>query len=266
MSNAQRVYLVGAGPGDPELLTVKAARRLANADVVVYDRLVSPEVLDLVPPGTARIFVGKAAGNHHMPQDEINDLLVRLAKTGHTVVRLKGGDPFVFGRGSEEALHLARHGVPFEVIPGVTAASGISAALGVPLTHRGLASGVRFVTGHRPGDDELDLDWQGLADPDTTLVLYMGLANLPRIAARLIGCGLSPATPAMAVASGTLPGQRQCLGTLENLPTLANELDMRPPVLVVIGQVVRLAGALNWQGLFFEGSLAATDGKRAEHG
>jgi uroporphyrin-III C-methyltransferase/precorrin-2 dehydrogenase/sirohydrochlorin ferrochelatase/uroporphyrin-III C-methyltransferase len=182
------------------------------------------------------------------------------------VVRLKGGDPFVFGRGSEEAMHLARHRVPFEVVPGVTAASGISAALGIPLTHRGLASGVRFATGHRRGDEDLDLDWQGLADPDTTLVLYMGLANLPHIAARLIGCGLSPGTPAMAVASGTLPGQRQCIGTLENLPTLTADFDLRPPVLFVVGRVVRLAGALNWQDLPFEGASADAGGKQAGHG
>lgn len=253
VSATERVSLVGAGPGDPGLLTLKAAERLRQADVVVYDRLVSPEVLDLVPPGTTRIFVGKSAGRHHVSQDDINDLLVRLAAAGHRVVRLKGGDPFIFGRGSEEAQHLARHGVPFEVIPGITAASGVCSALGVPLTHRGLATSVRFVTGHCRADAELDLDWRGLADANTTLVLYMANANLARIALRLIDAGLAPGTPALAVASCTSPHQRQCRGTLESLPAHVEELGLAAPMLVVVGEVVTLAETLNWQGLAFEG-------------
>jgi uroporphyrin-III C-methyltransferase/precorrin-2 dehydrogenase/sirohydrochlorin ferrochelatase/uroporphyrin-III C-methyltransferase len=238
------VYLVGAGPGDPELLTLKAVRALERADVVVYDRLVSADVLAMVPTGTMRIFVGKACARHAMPQDEINALLVRLARAGHRVVRLKGGDPFVFGRGSEEATHLARHGVAVEVVPGVTAASACCAALGIPLTHRGLASGVRFVTGHsRSG--ALDLDWDRLADPDTTLVIYMGLANLPLIARRLEAAGLAPDTPAAAIAGATLPEQAVCVAPLARLPEAVREAGLAAPVLVVIGRVVALAAEVD---------------------
>ena len=246
------VYLVGAGPGDPELLTRKAYRVLENADAVVYDRLVSQEIVDIVPPGCTRIFVGKASGNHILPQDEINELLAKLAHTNRSVVRLKGGDPYIFGRGSEEAMHLARHNVRFEVIPGITAAAGISAATGIPLTHRGIATGLRFVTGHGKGDEELDLDWRSLADSSTTLVIYMGLAKLPELSRRLIEAGLSPDTPALAVANGTTLKQRQCLSTLEQLPYALGDLDFTPPVLCLIGRVVSLAHELNWQGLSYE--------------
>lgn len=246
------VYLVGAGPGDPELLTRKAYRVLEQADAVVYDRLVSSEIVDIVPPGCTRIFVGKASGNHILPQDQINELLAKLARTNRTVVRLKGGDPYIFGRGSEEAMHLARHNVCFEIIPGITAAAGISAATGIPLTHRGMATGLRFVTGHGKGDDDLDLDWRSLADPSTTLVIYMGLAKLPELSRRLIAAGLSPDTPAAAIANGTTAQQRQCLSTLENLPYALSDLDFIPPVLCLIGRVVSLAHELNWQGLSYE--------------
>jgi len=251
------VHLVGAGPGDPDLLTLKAVKALKQADVVVYDRLVSPEILDLIGSGATRIFVGKAASNHHLPQEEINDLLVRLAETNHTVVRLKGGDPFIFGRGSEEAEHLSRHGIPFRVVPGITAASGISAALGIPLTHRGLASGVRFVTGHAQAGQPLDMDWKSLADEQTTLVFYMGLANLSEISKRLIGAGLPGDTPAAAIARGTSDGQRQCIGTLAGLPALVRDLDLPSPVLVVVGRVVGLADRLNWQGAIYEDACGA---------
>jgi len=246
------VHLVGAGPGDPDLLTIKALKALKKADVVVYDRLVSSEILDLIGPGATRIFVGKAASNHHLPQEDINDLLVRLAETNHTVVRLKGGDPFVFGRGSEEAEHLSRHGIPFEVVPGVTAASGLSAALGIPLTHRGLASGVRFITGHAQAGKPLDMNWKSLADEQTTLVFYMGLANLPEISANLIAEGLSADTPAAAISKGTLDDQRQCIGTLGELSALVSTLDLPSPVLIVVGRVVGLAELLNWQGFIYE--------------
>lgn len=255
MSDVSCVYLVGAGPGDPDLMTVKAQRLLMSADVVVYDRLVSPEILDLVPPGKARIFVGKAPNNHHMPQDDINDLLVSLAKSNHSVVRLKGGDPFIFGRGSEEALYLNLHGVPFEVVPGVTAASAASSALGIPLTHRSLATGVQFVTGHCQSDDDLDLNWEGMADPNTTIVFYMGLANLSRIADRLIAAGLAADTPAAAVLKVTADGQRQCVATLERLPALVAALEYKTPVMIIIGQVVGLAKSLNWQGLTYEDAV-----------
>ncbi len=252
MNNNATVHLVGAGPGDPDLLTLKAVKALAKADVVVYDRLVSSDILDLIGPGATRIFVGKAASNHHLPQDDINALLVTLAKTNHTVVRLKGGDPFIFGRGSEEAEYLSRHGVPFTVVPGVTAASGISAALGIPLTHRGLATGVRFVTGHARAGQPLDMDWKSLADEQTTLVFYMGLANMAEISARLIGEGLPADTPAAAIAKGTTHSQRQCISTLAGLPGLVASLELPSPVLVVVGRVVSLAGELNWQGFIYE--------------
>lgn len=241
---APLVSLVGAGPGDPELIAVKALRRLQRAEVVVYDRLVSNQILDLVPPGAARIYVGKANGQHTLPQDEINALLVKLARAGHRIVRLKGGDPFIFGRGSEEAEYLARHNVPFEVIPGITAASGCTAELGIPLTHRGLATGVRFVTGHCRNDIDLDLNWDSLADPDTTLVIYMGLANVTQIAERLITAGLSPDTPAAVIAKGTLPDQRLCRARLADLPRVATEARLAAPVLIVIGRVVALADVL----------------------
>lgn len=235
------VYLVGAGPGDPELLTVKAVRRLQQADAVVYDRLISPEVMKLVPPGAMRIYVGKANRLHTMSQDEINELLARLARTGRRVVRLKGGDPFIFGRGSEEVDYLASRGIACEIVPGVTAAAGCAAAAGIPLTHRGLANGVRFVTGHCREDADLDLNWQSLADPDTTLVAYMALANLPQISRELIAAGLPPSTPAAAIASGTLPSQKMCRATLADLPARVAAAGLRPPVLTVIGRVVALA-------------------------
>jgi uroporphyrin-III C-methyltransferase len=246
------VYLVGAGPGDPDLLTVKALKALKEADVIVYDRLVSSDILDLVGPGVTRIFVGKAASNHHMPQEEINELLVKLAQSNHTVVRLKGGDPFIFGRGSEEAEELARHNVPFVVVPGVTAASGISAALGVPLTHRGLSTGVRFVTGHARAGEELELNWKSLADEQTTLVFYMGLSSLPEISENLMAQGLSPDTPAAAISKGTTDGQRQCVSTLSELPLVVKDLNLPSPVLLVVGKVVGLAHDLNWQDVIYE--------------
>jgi uroporphyrin-III C-methyltransferase/precorrin-2 dehydrogenase/sirohydrochlorin ferrochelatase/uroporphyrin-III C-methyltransferase len=258
------VSLVGAGPGDPELIAVRALRRLQAAEVVVYDRLVSEQILDLVPPGATRIYVGKANGQHTLPQDEINALLVKLARAGHRVVRLKGGDPFVFGRGSEEAEYLARHKVPFEVVPGITAASGCTANLGIPLTHRGLATGVRFVTGHCRNDFELDLNWDSLADPDTTLVIYMGLANVSQIAERLVAAGLSPDTPAAAIAQGTLPAQRLCRARLVDLPRVATEARLAAPVLIVIGRVVALADVL---AAPVDASGLSNDGARtARHG
>jgi len=217
----------------------------------VYDRLVSQDIVDIAPAGCTRIFVGKAAGHHTMPQEDINDLLVKLARTNHTVVRLKGGDPYIFGRGSEEALHLSRSGVPFEIVPGITAAAGISAATGIPLTHRALASGVKFVTGHGRGDEDLDLNWKSLADTQTTIVIYMGLGKLQTLSRELINAGLSPDTPAAAIANGTMANQRQCVSTLAELPNAVKSIDLKPPVLCVIGRVVSLAQELNWQGLSY---------------
>ncbi len=240
------VYLVGAGPGDPELLTLKATRLLEQADVVVYDRLVSEAVLALIPGGVSRISVGKAAGRHSLTQDEINELLVSLARRGRCVVRLKGGDPFVFGRGSEEALHLRRRGIAFEVVPGITAAVACSAYAGVPLTHRGLSRGVQMVTGHFRDDEPIDLDWPSLADPDATLVIYMGLANLARISNELLSAGLAPGTPALAVQSGTTPVQQRLLATLGDLPRRVAAAGLSAPLLVVIGRTVSLADELDW--------------------
>ncbi len=253
------VYLVGGGPGDPELLTVKAHRVLQEADVVVFDRLVSPQIVDLVPADRTRVYVGKQSGNHTLPQDRINDLLVKLALTNERVVRLKGGDPYIFGRGSEEALYLAENDIPFEIIPGITAAAGISAATGIPLTHRGLATGTRFATGHGRDGTELDLDWNNLADPNTTLVLYMGLAKLPELSARLIEAGLAPDTPAAAIANGTQTEQRQCVSTLAGLPSEMAELGFTTPVLFLIGRVVGLAHELNWQGLVYESASSESE-------
>lgn len=246
MQHEGKVYLVGAGPGDPELLTVKALRLLQAADVVVYDRLVSAGVLDLVPTGVSRIDVGKASGRHGMPQQEINELLASLARRRRTVVRLKGGDPFIFGRGSEEALHLRRNGIEFEVVPGITAAAACSAYAGVPLTHRGVSRGVRLVTGHFRNDEPIDLDWRALADPQSTLVVYMGLSNLARICRRLVAEGLDPATPSLAVQDGTTRWQRRVFGDLLTLPERVRQLGMDSPLLVIIGRTVALAGELDW--------------------
>jgi uroporphyrin-III C-methyltransferase/precorrin-2 dehydrogenase/sirohydrochlorin ferrochelatase/uroporphyrin-III C-methyltransferase len=238
------VHLVGAGPGDPDLLTMRAVKLLQAADVVVYDRLISPDILALVPTGTAKIFAGKASGAHHLTQDEINELLVRLARPGRVVVRLKGGDPYVFGRGREEAEALAARGVACEVVPGVTAAAGCAAALGIPLTHRGVANGVRFVAGHCRNDGELDYDWAGLADPDTTLVVYMGLATIERILGELVAAGLPAETPVAAISNGTTERERVCVGTLGDIASRITKAGLEAPMLTVIGRVVALADAL----------------------
>ncbi|MEM7498950.1 MAG: uroporphyrinogen-III C-methyltransferase [Pseudomonadota bacterium] len=235
-----RVCLVGAGPGDPDLLTVKALRRIAEAEALVYDRLVSPEILALRAPTARMVAVGKAPGCHTMSQSRINQTLIDLSRSGLRVVRLKGGDPFIFGRGSEEAAELRAAGIPVEVVPGITAAQGAAASSGVPLTHRGLATGVRYVTGHRQGDGRLDLDWQGLADPDTTLVLYMGMANIAEIAAALIAHGLDPEMPAMAVASATTPLERRRVSRLGRLAAEMASGPLSGPVLFIIGRVVAI--------------------------
>ena len=242
------VSLVGSGPGDPDLLTVKALRLLREADVVVFDRLVSAEIMALIPPGVTRISAAKAPGRHAMPQAEINRLLVDLALSGRTVVRLKGGDPCIFGRGGEEALELKRHGIPFEIVPGITAAAGCSAYAGIPLTHRGLSRGVRLVTGQRCDADPLEVDWERVAEPDTTLVIYMGLANLAEICGRLLAAGLDPATPAAAIHGGTTAGQRRVISVLARLPAEVERAALSSPVTVVVGAVVALAGELDWYG------------------
>lgn len=238
-----KVALVGAGPGDPELLTIKALRLIQAANVVVYDRLIAPEILDMVPPGVARICVGKQPRFHPVPQSEINALLIRLASEGRAVVRLKGGDPMVFGRGSEEMEELKAAGIPCEIVPGITAASGCTAAAGIPLTHRGLATGVRFVTGHCRDDQPLELDWDGLTDPQTTLVVYMGLASMPEITERLVEHGMPGSTPVLAISRGTTPRQRECLTSVSRLMADVEKAALESPILFVIGKVAAMAAS-----------------------
>lgn len=233
------VWLVGAGPGDAELLTLKALRVIRQADVVVFDRLVAPAVMALLPLETLRIDVGKSMGCHTLSQVEIEHLLVELAQAGNRVVRLKGGDPFIFGRGGEEMVQLQRHGVPCHVVPGITAASGCAAASGIPLTHRDYAQSVRFVTGHcRSG--EVDLDWQSLVTAGQTLVFYMGLTLSETIAAQLIRHGMAGQTPLAIIERGTQPQQRVLIGTLSSLPALIVNQRPMSPSLLVIGEVVSL--------------------------
>ena len=238
-SSAGRVALVGAGPGDAELITLKGARLLGQADAVVYDNLVGAGILDLVAPNAERIFVGKKAGNHTLPQEDICRLLVDKAREGKFVVRLKGGDPFVFGRGGEEVDVLMAAGIPVEIVPGVTAALGAAASFGFPLTHRDHAQSCVFVTGHLK-DHSVELDWPALARPGQTLVIYMGVTGLDIISARLQAAGLPGDTPAALVYRATWPNQKIYRGTLATLPGVARDNQVKPPTLIVIGSVVRL--------------------------
>lgn len=233
-----KVYLIGAGPGDPELLTLKAAKLLAKADVVVHDRLVSDEVMAMIPPTAALLPVGKEPRRHPVPQAEINRLLIRLARGGLTVVRLKGGDPFVFGRGGEEAAELAKAGIPFEVVPGITAAQGCAASARIPLTYRGVATGMRFLTGHCRDDEPLDADWAGLADPNTTLVVYMGFSQIKEISSKLIEHGLSPHTPVAAVSNGTRTDQKVIRSDLAGCAKAIADGGLANPAAIFIGEVV----------------------------
>lgn len=235
-----KVYLIGAGPGDVELLTLRAVRLLKAADAVVYDRLVSPEILALAPRGARMIPVGKAPKCHTVPQERINEILAELADEGLTVARLKGGDPLIFGRGSEEAAYLAERGIASEYCPGITAAQGMAASTGVPLTHRGLATGVRYVTGHRAADQGLDLDWTSLASGDTTLVVYMGAANIDEIAGQLMAHGLAADTPVLAVSNVTTPRETRLVSDLGRISADIAAAPLPAPVLFVVGQVVRL--------------------------
>jgi uroporphyrin-III C-methyltransferase len=233
------VYLVGAGPGDPELLTLKAHRLLSSCDALVYDSLVPKVLLDLVPEECERHFVGKRRGHHSVPQPSTNSVLVELAQRRHTIVRLKGGDPFLFGRGGEEAAHLASRGVPVEVVPGVTAGIAAPAYMGIPITHRRAGSSVTFVTGHeeidkaRPG-----VDWRGLARSSDGLVIYMGLHNLRRICEELMEGGLAPATPAAVIQQGTVRGQRELISSLGAVAEQVEAEAFGSPSIVVIGRVV----------------------------
>lgn len=244
-TNLGEVYLVGAGPGAPDLLTFRALRLMQQADVVVYDRLVSPEILDLVRRDAEKIYVGKQRQYHALPQESINTLLADLAKAGKRVVRLKGGDPFIFGRGGEEIETLMQQGINFQVVPGITAASGCATYSGIPLTHRDHAQSCTFVTGHLK-DNSVNLNWTQLAAPNQTIVIYMGLAGLEKICQSLIAHGSPKDLPIAIVQQGTTSNQRVITGTLETLPGKIAGQDIKPPTLTIIGTVVTLHDKLSW--------------------
>ena len=241
-----KAYIIGAGPGDPGLVTLRAVEALKLADVVVYDNLVNEELLAYAPPAARRIYAGKRGGDHTLTQDKINELLVQETLDGRTVARLKGGDPFIFGRGGEEAEELATRGIPFEVIPGVTSAIAVPAYAGIPLTHRGFTSTVAFVTGHEdPTKEKSDIDWQALAGIGT-LVFLMGVKNLDQITGALISKGKPPETPAALIRQGTTPDQKVLSGTLATVADLAVKNRFKPPAILVVGKVVELRETLAW--------------------
>jgi uroporphyrinogen III methyltransferase/synthase len=242
-----KVYLVGAGPGDPGLMTVKGLDCLRHADVVIYDRLVEESLLNKARPEAQKIYVGKANGLHILEQDAINQLLLEKAREGKVVVRLKGGDPFVLGRGGEEAGILSRHGIPFEVVPGVTSASAVPAYAGIPVTHRGIASSFAVITGHKASDrGEPRISWDKLATGTDTLVILMGMGNLPKIVDELIKHGRPPSTPIAVITQGTTSRQRCLVGTLEDIVVKVKSENLQPPSVMVVGDVVHLRNDLRW--------------------
>ncbi|MCX6006143.1 MAG: uroporphyrinogen-III C-methyltransferase [Chloroflexi bacterium] len=242
-----KVYLVGAGPGDPALITMKAVSCLQKADVVVYDQLVAGQILNYSRAEAEKVFVGKTVKMHFAEQDDINSLLVRKAKQGSIVVRLKGGDPFVFGRGGEEADFLQKNGVPFEIVPGITSAVAVPAYAGIPVTHRGISSSVAIVTGHEdPSKKGSSINWNGLATGADTLIFLMGMQNLPQIAKRLIECGRKPQTPVAVIKDGTLPVQVMTIGTLQNIAARVKKEGITAPAVIVVGGVVKLRERLSW--------------------
>ena len=242
---AGEVYLVGAGPGDPDLLTLRALRLMHKADVVLYDRLVSPEILLKLRPDAQKIYVGKRSADHAVPQETINEMLARLAKEGNRVLRLKGGDPFIFGRGGEELESLAAAGIPFQIVPGITAASGCASYAGIPLTHRDYSQSVRFLTGHTK-DGRVPLEWDILVKEQQTLVFYMGLAGLPHICDQLLKHGMSSTTPVAVIQQGTTQTQKVVVGNLDRIADMALEKEIEAPTIIIIGEVVKLQKSLSW--------------------
>ncbi len=242
-----KVYLIGAGPGDPGLITVKGLEYLRKADVIIYDRLLDDGLLDSTAAAAERIYMGKAAGVHNRSQTEINRLLIAKAREGKTVVRLKGGDPFVLGRGGEEARVLAKHGIPFEVVPGITSAIAVPAYAGIPVTQRGIASSFAVVTGHEyPGKEESSINWKGLATGVDTIIFLMGIKNLPEIVSRLIEFGRPYDMPVAVIKDGTRSEQKTVVGTLKDIAAGVKDARLTPPVVIVVGEVVRLRDKLRW--------------------
>ncbi len=241
-----KVYLVGAGPGNPKLLTLRAAELLEKADIVIYDRLVGPSILKLAPKTAKKVYVGKRSGKHEVPQDKINELIINAASQGKVVVRLKGGDPFLFGRGGEEAEVLVKNGIAFEMVPGVTSAIATPEYAGIPLTHRDYASAVAIVTGHRAGDSGKPIKWDRLSSAVDTIVVLMGMESLEVIVKKLMGGGLDPNKPVAIVEQGTTKSQRTIIGKLNTIVEEAAKSNVKPPAVIVIGEVAELGKELAW--------------------